>query len=100
MIEDDCGGLCFACRLTGLGFDEEQQVLVVELMQQAQLAGVAWMLHRFGRDEFTRADMHGLITMGASEMSPETLNTCMRQAMRYHEEPMSAEVAAAVRGHR
>jgi hypothetical protein len=98
MIEDDCGGLCFACRLTGLGFDDQQQELVISLMQQAQLAGVAWMLTRYADRDITQIDMLGLILLGASEISPESLNTCMRQAMAYHTQPMSAEVAEAVRG--
>jgi hypothetical protein len=99
MIEDDCGGLCFACRLTGLGFDEDQQVLVIELMQQAQLAGVAWMLLRTD-GPLSMPAMLELIKLGASDMTPETLNRCMQQAMRYHAQPMSPEVADAVRGSR
>jgi hypothetical protein len=88
---------CFAHRLTGLGFDEDQQVLVISLMQQAQLAGVAWTLTRYADRDITPIDMLGLILLGASEISPESLNRCMQQALRYHAQPMSAEVAAEMR---
>jgi hypothetical protein len=94
MIEDACD--CFVHRLTGLGFDDDQQVIVIELMQQAQLAGVAWMLLRTD-GPLNMPAMHTLIRAGASDMTPETLNTCMVQAMRYHARPMSAEVAAEMR---
>jgi hypothetical protein len=98
MIEDDCGGLCFACRLTGLGFDEEQQTLVAELMQEAAAVGVS-----FGVSFVTESGMDALPQVKAAIrlvriVQPEMFNHCIADVMEARSQPMSPEVAAAVRG--
>jgi hypothetical protein len=101
MIEDDCGGLCFACRLTGLGFDEEQQVIVWQLMEQAQMAGVGWLLAQFSisiEDLFDDPIQWAPLARQAKQLSPHTANLAISNVMRDRTQPMSPEVAEAVRG--
>ena len=101
MIEDDCGGLCFACRMTGLGFDEEQQVIVWQLMEQAQLAGVGWLLGQLSvsfEDLLEDPAEWGLLALQAKQVTPHTANLTIRNVMRDRTKPMSPEVAEAVRG--
>jgi hypothetical protein len=91
---------CFAHRLTGLGFDDEQQVLVWQLMAQAHMAGATWLaVDLFGE---RARDVAWNIRLGprALDIKPEMINICLQQVMENRAEPMSAEVAAAVRGHR
>ena len=93
---------CFAHRLTGLGFDDDQQVLVWQLMAQAHMAGVGWMIAQLGQvDEQILADtLTPSFAYAAKQITPYTVNLCMSNVMRDRTKPMSAEVAEAVRGHR
>jgi hypothetical protein len=102
MIEDDDACDCFAHRLTDLGFDHEQQVLVWQLMEQAQLAGVGWLLAQLSvsiEDLFDDPIQWAPLAVQAKQLTPHTVNLAMANVMRDRTKPMSAEVAAAVRGH-
>jgi hypothetical protein len=90
-------GKCFACVTAGLGLDEDQRVIVLQLMNQAHMAGAAWLAVKLHGK--AKADLLGrMLAAESQQIGPESLQVCIDVVMESRSRPMSPEVAAAVRG--